>query len=116
MNKRFVLSCIALNQLALSLLVGWLALLVPYGGGLHPLLAAYALWGLISACALFSARARPKIIALPWHLLFVGYVLVHSLGQQTVNQGDRIIQIWAMGDLLAVIYTRTVIHYFRKAA
>lgn len=115
MRRRLIPSLIAVEQLVLSLLFGWLAVLVPYGRGVHLPLAAYALWGLISAFALFSGGYLPQIIALPWHTLFVAYVLFKSVGQPALNQGDRIIQIWAVADILPVIYlARTAIRHFRK--
>lgn len=101
---RFIICGIAVEQLALSVLGIWLAFMVPYGGGLHPILAAYVLWGFVSALLLFSAKLFARIIAIPWHVIFSAYVIFKSLVGRPHNQTDRIIQVWAFYNLLAIAY------------
>jgi len=103
-SDRVVVCGIAVEQLVLSLLGLWLALAVPYGGGIDPGLAAYAAWGLVSALLLFSGKLFARIIALPWHLVFSAYFIYKSSAGHPRNQTDRIVEIWAYCDLLAIAY------------
>ncbi|SRR5260221_8159295 len=114
LDKLFIIG-IALEQLVLSVFGIWSAFMIPYGGGYQPLLGAYAAWGLISAFTLFSGKALSRTVALPWHAIFVGYVLVSSAKGLSDNPTDRAMQIVAFCDLFVVFYlTRTALAYFRN--
>src|SRR6266481_1431679 len=114
MRDKLIIGAIVVVQLLVSLLCMWLAFLIPYGGS-HPLLGAYAGWGLISALALVSGKVLPRIVALLWHAIFVGYILISSIGGSPLNQGDRIVRIVGFCDLFSVLYlTRAAITYFRN--
>jgi hypothetical protein len=101
---RFIVCGIALEQSLLALLGIWLALMVPYGGGFHPILTAYVLWGFISGLLLFSGKLFARIIAIPWHVIFSAYIIFKSSVGHTQNQSDRIIEVWAYYNLLAIAY------------
>lgn len=101
---KVIICGIAVEQLALSVLGIWLALMVPYGGGPHPVLTVYVLWGFVSALILFSGKLIGRLIAIPWHTIFTTYVIVKSLAGRAHNQTDLIIQLCGLCNLVIIVY------------
>lgn len=111
---RAILSLVIfLNQLLLSLLCLWILAISP-GTDLSVFVGLYGLWGLISAFSLFFTGFAPRVVALVWHLIFVGYVLGRSNTGPVPVRADDPILLWARYDLIVVSYlaiTAAVVRY-----
>lgn len=109
MRDKLIISPIAISQFLLSLVLMGIAL---YG---LPLLFVFGLWGLVNACALFSSSISPRVAALIWHLMFVGYVLIASIGKPLDNASNKTLLLWAVVDLAAIFYlAKVTLHYVRN--
>jgi hypothetical protein len=105
MRNRVIVFAIAFSQFWLPLALMGVAL---YGGSL---LLMFGLWGFVNAFVLLSYSVLARKSALIWHIIIVGYVLITAINRPPNNQGDRIIVLWAAGDLAAVFYlAQTVLH------
>lgn len=106
MRDRVIILAVAVSQFLLSLALMGIAL---YG---LPLLLIFGLWGLVSAVALLSSSIFARKSALIWHLVYVGLVLVFSIiGLVTDKHVDKVLQLWAVVDLVAIFYLAKMLGY-----
>src|SRR5689334_19039589 len=110
MGNKLTMFLIAINQILLSLVFLEVALVY----GLSPFLTILGIWGFVNGCALFSSNRIARITALAWHLLFVAYVFISSVGR-TPTKADRPFIWWAVIDLLVISYLAKVsLNYLRN--
>jgi hypothetical protein len=100
---RAVLLIIFLEQFFLSISLFWLAALMPDKGGRYSLVVLFGLWGLISAFGLGFIRLLPRILALLWHVTFIGAILVRHINEGNSTRASNASQ-WVLYDSLAVLY------------
>ena len=103
---RAIIFLIFLEQCFISVSLLWGASMAdPYASSSRSYAAwvFYALWGLISACGLFFTGLLPRVFALLWHVVFVGYAVMASANDiQAARASDA--RRWAVYDGLALFY------------
>ncbi|HEY6306472.1 MAG TPA: hypothetical protein VI488_08470 [Candidatus Angelobacter sp.] len=116
---RGILIAIALEQIALSVLVLYIAAMFP-SGSRGNLLRLYALAGPISAFALFFNGPLPRIISMLWHAAspYVRLLAV-AIARGTLRADSTPTSVylwWGFFDVVAALYlaTTAVIQYRKR--
>ena len=110
MLNRVLIMVIAANQFLLSLALLGLALYrIPFALILGP-------WGFVNAFALLSSNVFARKSALVWHIIFVGYVFVASIGKPLDNPSSKSLLVWAVVDLVAIFYLLKILGFLPNRA
>jgi len=107
MRHKLIIYAVAISQFLQSLGLAGIGAL--HGSGM---LLIFGLWGMANALALLSSNILARKIALLWHAISVGYVLIWCLSPISDVQNNKTTLLVAAINSGAVFCLARVLEYF----